>query len=140
MPGERGPYSPYRERARTLANKACDLRSSTLTGVLRSLMLASEIGRHVPMETLLTLVIAVGGIATAIGAIWEAVIARRQARATEQSLIEQGQFLREQNERAHLTPSNGPKTDEAGLRFSTPCRSQSALELTLGQDSSKGVR
>jgi hypothetical protein len=55
------------------------------------------------METLLTLVIALGGIATGIGAIWTAVVTRRQARATEQSLAEQSQSLREQNERARLS-------------------------------------
>jgi hypothetical protein len=61
------------------------------------------------METLLTLLIAVGGIATGIGAIWAAVVARRQARLTEQSLAqterslaEQGKSLREQNERTRL--------------------------------------
>ena len=48
------------------------------------------------METVLTLVIAVGGIATGIGAIWTAWVARRQAKVTERSLAEQ-------NERARLT-------------------------------------
>ncbi len=48
------------------------------------------------MDTLLTLVIAVGGIATGIGAIWTAMLARRQ-------LVEQRQFLSEQNDRARLT-------------------------------------
>jgi hypothetical protein len=57
------------------------------------------------MNTLLTLVIALGGIATGIGAIWAAVVARRQAQVTEQSLAEQRQFLREQNERARLNLS-----------------------------------
>ena len=50
------------------------------------------------MDTLLTLVIALGGIATGIGAIWAAVLARRQAEVTERSLAEQRQFLKEQNE------------------------------------------
>jgi hypothetical protein len=45
---------------------------------------------------LLTLVIAVGGIATGIGAIWTAVLGRSQ-------LLEQRRFLEEQNERARLT-------------------------------------
>jgi hypothetical protein len=61
------------------------------------------------MEPLLTLIIALGGIATAIGAIWTAVVTRRLVRATErsvaqteQSLAEQSQNLREQNERARL--------------------------------------
>jgi hypothetical protein len=49
------------------------------------------------MDTFLTLVIALGGIATGIGAIWTAFLARRQARFTEQSLDEQRQFLKEQN-------------------------------------------
>ena len=48
------------------------------------------------MDTLLTLVIALGGIATGIGAIWTAVLARRQ-------LLEQRLFLGEQNERTRLT-------------------------------------
>jgi hypothetical protein len=47
------------------------------------------------MEPLLTLVIAVGGIATGIGAIWTAVVTRHLARLTEES-------LREQNERARI--------------------------------------
>jgi hypothetical protein len=53
------------------------------------------------MDTLLTLVIAIGGIATGIGAIWAALAARRQAHVTERSLgqterrlTEQGQILR----------------------------------------------
>ena len=50
------------------------------------------------MEPLLTLVIALGGIATGIGAIWAALVARRQAQLTERSLSEQRQFLKEQNE------------------------------------------
>jgi hypothetical protein len=70
------------------------------------------------VDTFLTLVIAVGGIATGIGAIWTAMlarrqldeqhrfleeqieIARRQAQATEQSLSEQNERAREENERA----------------------------------------
>jgi len=55
------------------------------------------------MEPLLTLVIAVGGIATGIGAIWTAVVTRHLARATQESLAEQSQSLHEQNERARLT-------------------------------------
>jgi hypothetical protein len=47
------------------------------------------------METVLTLLIAAGGIATGIGAIWAALVARRQAHVTERSLAEQ-------NERARL--------------------------------------
>ena len=43
------------------------------------------------MDTFLTLVIALGGIATGIGAIWTAMLARRQ-------LDEQRRFLEEQNE------------------------------------------
>lgn len=48
------------------------------------------------MDKLLTLVIAVGGIATGVGAIWTAMLARRQVQVTERSLAEQ-------NERARLT-------------------------------------
>jgi hypothetical protein len=47
------------------------------------------------MDTALTLVIALGGIATGIGAIWAALLARHQAQVTERSLTEQ-------NERARL--------------------------------------
>ena len=56
------------------------------------------------METLLTLIIALGGIATGIGTIWAALAARgqaqigeRQAQLTERSLAEQGRILQEQN-------------------------------------------
>src|SRR5215203_5290084 len=51
------------------------------------------------MEPLLTLVIAVGGIATGIGAIWAALVARRQAQVTERSLALTERSLAEQNER-----------------------------------------
>ena len=54
------------------------------------------------MESLLTLTIAVGGIATGIGAIWAAVVARRQAQVTERSLAQTERSLAEQNERARL--------------------------------------
>jgi hypothetical protein len=46
------------------------------------------------MDTFVTLVIAPGGIATGIGAIWAALAARRQARANERSLAEQNERLR----------------------------------------------
>jgi hypothetical protein len=62
------------------------------------------------MDTFLTLVIALGGIATGIGAIWAAMLARRQGRVTEQSLREQlksfqeqNKSFQEQNERARLS-------------------------------------
>jgi hypothetical protein len=61
------------------------------------------------MEPILTLVIALGGIATGIGAIWTALVTRHLARATERSVVqsenslaEQSQHLREQNERARI--------------------------------------
>ena len=50
------------------------------------------------MNTLLTLVIALGGIATGIGAIWAAIVARRQAQLSERSLTEQRQSFQEQTE------------------------------------------
>jgi hypothetical protein len=50
------------------------------------------------VDTFLTLIIALGGIATGIGAIWAALAARRQAQLTDQSLIEQRQFLQEQTD------------------------------------------
>jgi hypothetical protein len=46
------------------------------------------------MDTFLTLVIALGGIATGIGAIWAALVARRQAQVTERSLAEQTERAR----------------------------------------------
>jgi len=46
------------------------------------------------VETFLTLVIALGGIATGIGAIWTAMLARRQARVTERSFAEQNERVR----------------------------------------------
>ena len=54
------------------------------------------------MESLLTLTIAVGGIATGIGAIWAALLARRQAQLTEHSLAQTERSLAEQNERSRL--------------------------------------
>jgi hypothetical protein len=60
-------------------------------------MLAIGENKEAPtVDTFLTLVIAVGGIATGIGAIWTAVLARRQ-------LLEQRRFLEEQNDRARHT-------------------------------------
>jgi hypothetical protein len=62
------------------------------------------------MDKLLTLVIALGGIATGVGAIWAALAARRQgqiserqAQITEGSLAQTERSLAEQNERARLT-------------------------------------
>jgi hypothetical protein len=55
------------------------------------------------MDQILTLLIALGGIATGIGAIWTAMVTRHLARATEQSIAEQSQSLREQNERARIS-------------------------------------
>ena len=54
------------------------------------------------METLLTLTIAVSGIVTGIGAIWAALVARRQAQVTERSLAQTERSLAEQNERSRL--------------------------------------
>jgi hypothetical protein len=54
------------------------------------------------VDTFLTLVIALGGIATGIGAIWAALAARRQTQLTERSLSEQRQSLAEQNEQVRL--------------------------------------
>jgi hypothetical protein len=73
------------------------------------------------METYFTFIIAIGGIATGVGAIWtamltrrqlgeqrrllqeDAVIARRQAELMEQSLIQQRESLEGQNERARVS-------------------------------------
>jgi hypothetical protein len=46
------------------------------------------------MEALLTLVLVVAGVATDIGALWTAIVARRQAQLTERSLSEQNERLR----------------------------------------------
>ena len=54
------------------------------------------------MNTVLTLVIALGGITTGIGAIWAAMLARRQAQITQRSLAQTERSLAEQNERARL--------------------------------------
>jgi hypothetical protein len=61
------------------------------------------------MDTFLTLVIALGGIATGIGAIWAALAARRQGQIserqtqiTERSLTLTERSLAEQNERSRL--------------------------------------
>ena len=54
------------------------------------------------MDTLLTLVIALGGIATGIGAIWAALLARRQGQLTARSLAQTERSLAEQNERSRL--------------------------------------
>ena len=54
------------------------------------------------MDTFLTLVIAVGGIATGIGAIWTAMLARRQLSEQRLFLKEQNQSLAEQNARVRL--------------------------------------
>ncbi len=54
------------------------------------------------MDTFLTLVIALGGIATGIGAIWAALAARRQAQLTARSLAQTERSLAEQNERSRL--------------------------------------
>jgi hypothetical protein len=64
------------------------------------MLTSGRIRRHFEMDTLLTLVIALGGIATGIGAIWTAMVTRHLARATERSIAEQSESFREQNERA----------------------------------------
>jgi hypothetical protein len=59
-------------------------------------------GDDAVVDTFLTLIIALGGISTGIGAIWAALAARRQAQLTEQSLAQTERSLAEQNERARL--------------------------------------
>jgi hypothetical protein len=74
-------------------------------------------GEDLAMDTFLTLVIAVGGIATGIGAIWAAMLARRQAQLTEQSLAKQRRFLKEQNKiarsQAQLTEQSLAQTERS---------------------------
>jgi hypothetical protein len=62
-------------------------------------------GDDAVVDTFLTLIIALGGISTGIGAIWAALAARRQAQLTEQSLAQTERSLAEQNERARLNLS-----------------------------------
>jgi hypothetical protein len=62
------------------------------------------------MDTFLTLVIAVGGIATGIGAIWAVLTARRQAQVTERSLAQTERSLAEQNECSRLNLEMDPLT------------------------------
>jgi hypothetical protein len=59
--------------------------------------------RRIPASGIFTAIAALGGIATGVGAIWAVVLARRQARATEQSLQEQLGIFRQQSDRARLT-------------------------------------
>ena len=98
----------YEKRARRSANKVTTLRSRG--PALRSLC----VGTYCPSEgheregawdgeSIFTLVKALGGIATGIGAIWTALVARRQALLTEQALLEQRRSLKEQEERARLS-------------------------------------
>jgi hypothetical protein len=54
------------------------------------------------VDTILTLVIAVGGIATGIGAIWAALAAGRQAQISERQAQLTERSLNEQNERLRL--------------------------------------
>jgi hypothetical protein len=85
------------------------------------------------MDTLFTLAIAVGGIATGIGAIWAALVARRQAQLTERSLSEQRQFLKEQNEiarsQAHLTEQSLSQTERSLTEQNERLRLNLALDL-----------
>ncbi len=94
----------------------------------------AKAGRHRGVvDTLLTLVIALGGIATGIGAIWAAVVARRQAQVTERSLEEQRRFLKEQNETARrqtqLTEQSLAQTERSLAEQSE--HSRLTLELDL---------
>ena len=87
------------------------------------------------MDTLLTLVIAVGGIATGIGAIWTAMLARRQ-------LDEQRRFLEEQNEisrrQAQLTEQSLAEQREAFQEQTDVSRRQAQLtEQSLTEQSER---
>ena len=89
------------------------------------------------MDTFLTLVIALGGIATGIGAIWAArrqgQIGERQAQITERSLALTERGLAEQNERARLTLEYDLLTRTVD-RLETPYFLES--EATLGEEHS----
>src|SRR5215210_981204 len=98
------------------------------------------------MDTFLTLVIAVGGIATGIGAIWAAVAARRQAQIserqaqlTERSLAEQSQAFQEQTEVARrqtqLTEQSLAQTERSLAEQVQSLREQNEqARLTLEYD------
>jgi hypothetical protein len=85
------------------------------------------------MDTFLTLVIALGGIATGIGAIWAAMLARSQARLTERSLDEQRQSFQEQTEiarrQAELTEQSLAQTERSLAEQNERARLNLELDL-----------
>jgi hypothetical protein len=85
------------------------------------------------VETFLTLVIALGGIATGIGAIWAAMLARSQARLTERSLDEQRHSFQEQTEiarrQAELTEQSLAQTERSLAEQNERARLNLELDL-----------
>jgi hypothetical protein len=105
------------------------------------------------VDTFLTLVIALGGIATGIGAIWTAMLARRQldeqrrfleeqneiarsqARLTEQSLAEQRRSFQEQTEiaarQSQLTERSLVEQNERAREENERARLSFEVDMTL---------
>ena len=80
------------------------------------------------MDTLLTLVIALGGIATGIGALWAALVARRQAQLTERSFKEQNEIARSQ---ARLTEQSLAQTESSLAEHNERLRLNLAFDLLI---------
>jgi len=80
------------------------------------------------MDTLLTLVIALGGIATGIGALWAALVARRQAQLTERSFKEQNEIARSQ---ARLTEQSLTQTESSLAEQNERLRLNLAFDLLI---------
>jgi hypothetical protein len=110
------------------------------------------------VDTLLTLVIALGGIATGIGAIWTAMLARRQlseqrlfleeqteiagrqAQATERSLALTERSLGEQNERAREENERARLSYEVDMMLKMEDRWESPTFLDIRSNAAKYVR
>jgi hypothetical protein len=110
------------------------------------------------MESFLTLVIAVGGIATGIGAIWTAMLARRQlneqrhfleeqneiarsqARLTEQSLAQTERNLTEQNKRAREENERARRSYEVDMMLELDDRWESPAFLDIKRKAANHVK
>jgi hypothetical protein len=80
------------------------------------------------MDTLLALIIALGGIATGIGALWAALVARRQAQLTERSFKEQNEIARSQ---ARLTEQSLTQTESSLAEQNERLRLNLAFDLLI---------
>jgi hypothetical protein len=110
------------------------------------------------VDTLLTLVIALGGIATGIGAIWTAMLARRQlgeqrrfleeqneisrsqARLTERSLAQTERSLVEQNERAREENDRARRSYEVDMMLKLDDRWESPVFLDIKRKAANHVK